>query len=226
MTRLSTSHGPVPQVLSECVALARHQPLLFMPSPLPARRIQKWVGVLLVGGWVALFLYETGGGWWVAASGFAAAGTVLWPLMVWLERHINARGVDQLGCYFDFAQRMVYRTGGVVVKEQFAEQSYRGLYVVGVFDLNQDPDAWSIGAFDGSHVGEWYVELRHRSLGPRIRMLRIEPSTIPVFGAAHQVDELVDVLCQRLGVRRSGSYLRSKSRKLAQEKKRRLQRER
>ena len=216
MSRFTTPHGSVPQVLSECVALARHQPSLFIPRRLPARRIQKWVGVLLVGGWVLLFLYETGGGWWVAASGFAATGAVLWPLMVWLERRISARGVDQFGCYFDFAQRMVHQTGGVVVKERFAEQSYRGLYVVDVFDLNQDPDAWSIGAFDGSHVGEWWVELRHRSLGPRIRMLRIEPSTIPVFGAAREVDELVDVLCQRLGVRRSGSYLRRKARVAAQ----------
>lgn len=114
-----------------------------------------------------------------------------------------------MGCYVDFEQRVVRQVLKAIPNDVAGQALFQGMYVHAQFDLKEGAaDVWSIGVVNGHYAREWNIELRHRSQGSVCRLCQVQPTSIPYRGVPHPVDELVDVLCQRLGVRRSGSRLR------------------
>jgi len=142
-----------------------------------------------------------------------AGGFLLWAASARWERTGVPYAHKDLGhsCHIDFEHRMIRimtkeppRSGPVVAR-------FHARYVSALFDLNAEPnEVWSIGVVKwGQYGSDWRIELRHRSKGPMCGLVAVQSIALPARGTAHKVDELVDVLCQRLGVRRSGSRLKA-----------------
>jgi len=56
------------------------------------------------------------------------------------------------------------------------------------------------------YIAAWRIELRHRSRGPMAVLCTVR-SASAARAVLQDIDALVDVMAQRLGIRRSGSRL-------------------
>lgn len=210
MGRLSASPAQAQRYLPEVLRLVRSQPLVWWSTFLRPKPMNKPVGMILMGLWTLLFMTGAGASWPVGAALAMVVALVMWPVMVWWDRWGLSAIDKRVGCYVDFEQRVVRQVLKAIPNDAAEQDLFQGLYVHAQFDLKHQPsDAWSIGVVEaGRNAREWHIELRHRSQGPVCRLCQVQPTVIPGWGVPHQVDALVDVLCQRLGVRRSGSRLR------------------
>jgi hypothetical protein len=152
-------------------------------------------GMLLLGMFMAL-----GVAWWVVAALAVVA------VLVWLWRWKNPAQDHGLplewnGWRVDVPQRTLVRIG--TLSDEAAQ---------GIDTLRLEPlDVWSLGVVMGDHqmskyVHAWRIELRHRNRGPAAVLCSVR-STSAAKVVMQDVDNLVDVLAQRLGIRRSGSRL-------------------
>ena len=217
MARWSMAPLQVPCWLDEVVHRVRYQPRVWWSHDVRAKRSRIGLSVVLAVVWWWLQVKALGASWAQGAALALVGGALLWCLLYGLERTgvVNFLYTSGRGCCVDFEHRVVrlatrapHHTGQVI-------EQLDGWYVYARWDLQPDPGAlWSIGVVESGHrERSWNIELRHRSQGPVARLATVHSTALPARGTAHMVDDWVDVLCQRLGVRRSGSRLKAVKRR-------------
>ena len=191
-------HRPLHSVAELVLTLPRVQCLL-LPEHL-SKPASPWLTAAAVGlvalilGWRLLLepgFQEPPAQWVVIAATGVLAGATLW----WMERQRLSAG----GWLIDFAQGMIVRVG------------HRGEDTIAI-----DPSEHSLGCYvAGGYSGplSFALELRHVRRGPVAQL-----SIVPLNGHGRtfdsereQLDLCVDLLAQRLGIRRSGERLKKAS---------------
>lgn len=192
--------GPTPwlQLLPDALAYLRTQAVWQLPQQvrLHAQRPQLtprqwgWAASVMLAGALEL--------WWRQSALVWMGLLVAAPVgMYWhAQRHPRARlqwAVPLAGCWVDVAAQRVHTQG-----------------LAHAQDVHLHPaQDWSVGVYRviTQRVAQYFIEVRHVRRGPVLVLCELVSHTPLSAQDVASIDEAVDVMAERLGVRRSGARL-------------------
>ena len=139
--------------------------------------------------------------WWLVVALALAIAGLAWHWGWRQPAQAHGLPLEWNGWNIDVAQRTIARVG---VPQGEGTQDLDVVHL-------EPADAWSVGVLMGDsqtskYIAAWRIELRHRSRGPMAVLCTVR-SASAARAVLQDIDALVDVMAQRLGIRRSGSRL-------------------